>query len=309
MTAGWMLGKYSQFMDYEVLNGQVLEKTSEHVSCSHSYSCNCTKEGCSTCYMHDYDIDWVLKTNVGDIKIDREDSRGTKKPERFARAQIGDPVAATHMYTNYIKAAPDSLFHAIEDKQDFAKYKALVPQYPDKVFDYHYVNRVLAVNTTVPDLAEWNKDLALRLRNLGPAKQANIVIVFVDAAAPAFANALRVAWLGGKKNDVVVVIGTKGYPDMSWVQVMSWTDKELFKVQLRDALLDLKTLDRTAVLNVLESQILQGYVRKPMKDFKYLEAAVEPPTWGVILLVLVTLAASFGVTQYYAGISYRSYKY
>ena len=41
------------------------------------------------------------------------------------------------------------------------------------------------------------------------------------------------------KNDVVVVMGTPSYPRIDWVQVLSWTDVELFKVQLRDELMDL----------------------------------------------------------------------
>src|SRR5579863_496186 len=51
--------------DTEIWDGQVTNKYSAHVSCEHSYSCNCytttdskgnTEEHCSTCYEHAYDV-------------------------------------------------------------------------------------------------------------------------------------------------------------------------------------------------------------------------------------------------------------
>src|SRR5271169_6686133 len=63
---------YSSVHDTEVWNGVVASKKSEHVSCSHSYSCNChscncdSKGNCSTCcdtcYEHLYDVDWDVFT-------------------------------------------------------------------------------------------------------------------------------------------------------------------------------------------------------------------------------------------------------
>lgn len=317
VTLGWAAGRYAAAHDVEVVNGQVTGKRSERVSCEHSYRCNCRKscsgtgnnrscsETCDTCHEHLWDIDWVLDTTIGDIRIRRIDRRGTNEPPRYTQAAAGDPVADTRSYTNYIKAAPDSLFNALSNKQALEAYQGKLVEYPSKVYDYHYVDRVLALGVSVPDLKQWNLELAQALRIRGAAKEVNAVVVFTKEADPQFATALNAAWLGGKKNDVVVVVGAPNYPEIGWVRVLSWTKAEVFKVQLRDALLDLKTVDRSVFLQTVFAQIDKGFVRRPMSDFEYLKDQVEPPTWVTVLLVLLSIVASVGASVYFSRNNYR----
>lgn len=321
VTVGWYAGKFSQVADREVLNGEVVSKASEQVTCEHTYSCNCRQvcsgsgdrkscsTQCDTCRDHAYDVDWSLKTTLGDIKISRVDRRGLTEPPRFSVAKPGDPVADTHLYTNYIKGSPDSLFNTLQDKAALAKYKDKIPEYPLEIYDYHYLNRVLSLGVPVPEVSSWNLDLAMRLRKLGPQKQVNLIVLFTKEADQAFADALRVAWLGGKKNDVIVVLGTPSYPEIQWTRVISWTDKEVFKVQLRDALWDLKTVDQKTVLDTIERHVVKDFERKKMEDFKYLEAAIEPPGWVIALLAVISVIASVGLSLYLSQNKYSSRGY
>lgn len=314
---GWYGGRHMQTADYEVLNGQITSKSSRQVSCEHSYSCNCRKtcsgsgqnrscrKTCDTCHEHSYDVNWKLDTTVGDIFVSRVNRRGDVEPPRYTRAQIGDPVAQSHTYTNYIKAAPDSLFNTAVEKKALMQFDKLVPTYPGSIYDYHYVDRVLAQGVALPDMSEWNRDLAMRLRTLGPSRQVNAVIVFSNQKDPQFATALRAAWLGGKKNDVIVVLGTPNYPAIDWVRVVSWTDAELFKVQLRDELLALKTVDRAQVLSIMERRIGTQYTRKHMKDFEFLQSNIEPPTWLIALLAVLSIGASLGASFAFSRNSVR----
>lgn len=311
------MGRYYQTADVEVLNGQVLSKASERVSCSHSYSCNCrevcTGSGqnrscsttCDTCYEHPYDIDWVLKTSLGRVEINRVDRQGVYEPARFTRAQSGDPVAKLHAFTNYVKGAQESLFNA--DKGGTSeRYLTQVPAYPAALYDYHYVDRVLSVGVSVPELNRWNRDLAEMLKRVGPAKEANVVVLFVNNADPNYMESLKKAWLGGKKNDVVVVFGVTRYPAIEWVRVMSWTDAELFKVQLRDALEDLKEVSRQEVLATIEKAVANSFQRKHMKDFEYLRSEIAPPAWVIGLAVALGLIVSVVLSMYFADKFERS---
>lgn len=310
VLAGWYAGKYGQMLDTEIVNGQVVSKYSEKVSCDHSYSCHCRPScsgsgssrscstTCDTCYEHAYDVDWKLKTTVGDIRISRVNRQGTIEPPRYTRASAGDPVAQSHTYVNYLKAAPESLFSHLDKREAMEDFAGRLPAYPGHVYDYHYVDRVLSLGVSLEDPAQWNTDLANALRDLGPSKEVNAVLVFTKDASPRIADALSGSWLGGKKNDVVVVIGAPQYPNIEWVRVLSWTPNELFKVKLRDALLDLKSIERNAVVNTLSTHIAQRYQRRHMQDFAYLESAIEPPRWVVILLVVVGLGSSVGLSIY-----------
>jgi hypothetical protein len=210
---------------------------------------------------------------------------------------VGDPVAAARAYTNYIKAVPESLFHA---KISLSKqYADKIPPYPSQIYDYYNINRVLSVGVPVPDLPAWNTGVSQIMRKLGPQRHANVVIVFVNDANSSYVHALEGAWLGGKKNDVVVVVGTTSYPTIEWVRIMSWTDKEIFKVQLRDELQALGTVDRSAFLGIIEKHTMATFVRKSMKDFEYLKEEIEPPLWVVVLAGVLGLLAALGSTYFF----------
>ena len=318
---GWFGGQYAQTMDREIINGEIIRKESHRVSCEHSYSCNCKEtcstradgtrscsQSCDTCYDHSYDVNHTLYSNVGDIDIDRVDRQGVITPPRFSKAAIGDPVAQSQRYTNYVKGAPNSLFNALAEQKAFEKYKGSIPEYPIQIVDYHYANRVLAVaGAVVPDADLWNKQLALALRKLGPAKEANAVVVFTGNADPAYALALRSAWLGSKKNDIVLVIGTPVYPAIAWARVISWTDNQLFKVELSDAIQELQTATPEAVLGLLSEHTFKSYQRKHMKEFEYLKWEIEPPVWLMWCLFIGSILVSVGTSWAMSRNSIRVY--
>lgn len=299
----WYAGRYVQMRDVEIINGAVTGKAQERVSCSHSYSCNCTRNSkgnrtCSTCYEHLFDYDWVLFTsaNTDKIKITRVNRQGTEEPPRFTKAKIGDPVAAEHSYLNYVKAARNSLFY---DKGEVITDIA-IPAYPGEIFDYHYVNRVLSINVPVQEVDKWNHEIGMALRELGPKKEANFIVAFVNGNNPTYAQALERAWIGGKKNDVVLVLGTPKYPEISWVRVLSWTDKQDFKVKLRDDVLALKTVDRERIIQALVENTDKLFLRKQMSDFEYLKYEIDPPLWVTILTFLTSAAASIFMSIYFS---------
>lgn len=305
-------GLYGQTADVEVINGQVVSKDRKHDTYLRSYSCNCRQvcsgsgsnrsctSQCSTCYETRYTVSWKCRTNIGDYTIEHLDrsSRSvynTPDPARYTSIQVGDPVARTNIYTNYVKAVPESLFH----KNRVEKFKPLIPAYPSNIYDFYNVDRVLAMGVPVPDIALWNKDLALLLRKLGPQKQANAVIVFANTNDQSYIHALEGEWIGGKKNDIIIVIGTTAYPKIDWVAVSSWTDNQLFKVQLRDDIMSHGTIDRTKIMEALDRNTMTQYKRKSMEDFKYLEDQIEPPMWVLTLSVILGILISVGASFYF----------
>lgn len=299
----WHAGRYVEMRDVEIVNGAITGKSRVRVSCEHSYSCNCRKDSkghrtCDTCYDHLNDYDWVLKSSVNGqtFTIKRVDRQGIREPQRYSIAQVGDPVAVEHAHVNYVKAARGSLFH---DKGEVLTNLA-IPTYPNTVYDYHYANRVLSAGVAVPDMTEWNRDIAMALREVGPRKEVNFVVAFANTANPTYAQALERAWVGAKKNDVVLVLGTPKYPEISWVRVLSWTDRQDFKVRLRDDVLDLKTVDRAKIVELLVSNTDRMFARKSMADFEYLKWEIDPPLWASVLAFFLSAGASVGMSIYFS---------
>lgn len=310
----WVGGTYSSLSDTQILNGRITDKKTAKVSCGHSYQCmcitvscgkGCSNQICQTCYEHSYDVDWWAESTLGRFYIDRVNRQGTEEPPRWTAIIKDEPAAKMDRYENYIKAAPDSLFHKI--KYDLSKYS--YPTYPS-THDYYRINRVINGTPEAEFAGELNTELNNALRDLGESKQVNVIPV-LTGYDEAFADALKIHWLGGKKNDVVTVLGIKN-KSLNWVRVFSWAKNDIFNVQLRDSLV--KTpLDAVKITETISSHIKTNYHRRPMDDFKYLLDDFDPPMWLVVMLLILGLGGSALATfiahrnEYFYESYYRRY--
>lgn len=298
---------YSNTSDTEVWNGVVREKKSEKVSCSHSYQCNCHPSCsgtgksrtcttvCSTCYEHSYDIDWNVYTSNGEVvSIDRVNRQGTDEPQRWSLVKIGEPTARTHSYENYIKGSPDSLFRKSGQME---VYKESILTYPH-VHDYYRMNRLLIESGPVADVASWNNGLSDINARLGSAKQVNAMVVITTKPRDYY-FALEQAWIGGKKNDAVLVIGVDSGLHPVWVEVMAWVLDNKFKVLLKEEVLSLQSIEAGTTLPVFEKNITALYKRKPMHDFEYLKASIVPTTFQWTVSIIIGLIVTIGLGIYF----------
>lgn len=286
----------SQLSDVEVLNGQVTGKQYEDVQCAHSYSCNCTtnKDGsttCSTCYYHAFDRDWQVDSSAGSFVIERVDWQGLDEPKRWSQVKIGEPASRPHTYLNYVLGAKNSLFSDNELKPS-TTYTS--PGYPS-VYDYYRIDRVINAGVAGLDpktLATWNAELNDTLRTMGPSNQVNLNIVVTNAARD-YGPFLERAWLGGKKNDVTVVIGSKSWPTVDWVYVFTFaksSGNELLAVELRQALLQpLALADTNVATQTITKAVQLRFKRKPMQNFEYLADEVVPGVVAILLSITLSL--------------------
>lgn len=292
--------------DTEVWNGRITSKKREKVSCSHSYSCHCRQECsgsgknrscsevCDTCYEHYYDVSWYVYTSLDDsFTIDRVDRQGLNEPPRWDAVKVGEPYSETRGFTNYVKAAPDTLFR---HQGLTEKYKGVLPDYPQNIYDYYHLNRFVSIGVGVPDTAKWNEDLMELNADLGAKKQVNILAVVVKNQPEDYFYALEQQWIGGKKNDVVLVISVDDSNNILWVNTMAWTDNKIFQVALRDSVLATKILNREQIMGVLRTNVEANFVRKPMKDFEYLSRTIKPTKGEWIFAMILGLVLSVGLS-------------
>lgn len=286
--------------DVEVWNGVVTGKKQVWTSCSHSYtcncrSCNCDSKGncstcCDTCYEHFNDYDWDVYTSNGEtVTIDRIDRQGTSEPPRFTSTKMGEPTSLTHAFTNYVKGSPGTLFRHQGLKE---KYAGSIPAYPQHVYDYWHLDRLVTAGVSVSDARAWNRELSRINANLGHPKQVNIIVVLAKNKPHDWYYAVEEAWIGGKKNDAILFVSVDDQMKPQWAEVMAWTSNELFKVKLRDDIMDEPVLDRDAVMTALANNVSQYYVRKPMKEFEYLSSLIVPTgtQWAVTLIIALLVA-------------------
>lgn len=304
----WAIGTYSATRDVEIWNGEIISKDRIHDHYLRSYDCNCSTDSngnrsCSTCYEDRYTVEWKAESTVGRIvfnKLDRSSKRVylTPDPLVYVNCKVGEPASLEHSYTNYVRAAPDSLFN---NRDAISKYADKVPQYP-RVHNFYKITRVLTVDANIPANIrdEINTGLNERLKTLGGALELNVVVIITGIDDPSYRFAVENAWIGGKKNDAVVFIGVDEQLNITWADVMTFAlnkGNELFHVRLRDALKETGTVKNTfGVVDVIANAAVADFARVSMKDFEYLKDDVNPPTWVIFLSIFFAIGGSIGLS-------------
>jgi hypothetical protein len=68
------------------------------------------------------------------------------------------------------------------------------------------LDRLVTVGMSLPDAQAWNHELARINADLGRPKQVNIVVALALNKPQDWYWALEESWVGGKKNDAVLVV-------------------------------------------------------------------------------------------------------
>jgi len=313
ISTGYLVALSNQTSDTEIWSGRVANKTKDTIGCCHSYECNCTTtcsgknnsdctRSCQTCYRHGHDVEWnAVSTNHESLYSNSCNDPDTSEPRRWTQIVVGEPTAYHHSFTNYIKGNPDSI---LRREGVSPKLLSMVPAYPE-VYDHYRAQRFLAVGgAIVPDIAGLNRRLSEINADLGSVRQVNMTVIVVKTDDQMYLEAVRQAWLGGKKNDLIAVVGVRDAPgggpqEIAWAGVVSWTKIEEIKLSIRDAIVDQKVFDGDKILGVVKTEVAGKFVRRHMADFEYLKSTMEPPASILWFLFIFGLVLSAGLTWYF----------
>lgn len=316
-----------------VTQAEYYEDWNEKVSCRHEIACkhpyNCgTKNSPSTCYRHSndgyehsFDVDehaayWQMTDSNGatfgissdffDVLAARWQSRRFVELNRNYHTNDGDKyvaewdrrpesietTAAEHRYENRVQASRSTFrFPDVDPKRN-------------RLFDYPQVQgHRQRVVLGAEDPAAEAKFQYLNA-TLGREKQVRVfVLVFRDRPQDA-ALMQQAYWQGGNKNEFVVCVGTDSEGNVTWAYPFAWSavDERSVRELLTDTrmkLVDMGRLDLPALADWLHPEIRGRFRRMPFARFSYL--TVEPPTWVVVLVFVLTLAMSAGWAVWAVG--------
>lgn len=310
----WFAGTAMRTSDQKLIHGQVVEKVRDQDTHMESYSCNCrsykcgksTCRTCQTCWRRVWTIEWYLKTSIGNIGIDSD--RGytplvwaARDPKIYADAYEGEPCSKWVSFENYVKGAPQSLFNNAE----VVAGSALVPAYP-QMHSIYRVENVINIGTAAK-VKQWNEQLREHLKTLSKKKGVNIVIVFTNNKDPKHALAIEQGWLGGKENDVVVVIGAPEYPKVAWVDAFAFgksAGNQMLVTKIRDDIRNAGTLDPANTSEVIVGHVKQSFAPKLMRDFEYLKSEIAPTDTMLFVIGLMQLLINIGLTWLFVKTDY-----
>lgn len=191
-----------------------------------------------------------------------------------------EPNNTEHSYPNRVQAARSVFdYETIEEEQ--AKALGLF-DYPEvTVFDYPSVLGDCGPNTkgANANLRHWNAIL-------GRPKELRMWLLCTPSKDVNFGQQQEAYWVGGNKNEAVVVLGD------GWTHVFSWTDNKTPLIEIRN----FATTNRDPLLitNFMGDKLASGFVRKHFEDFNYL--TIEPPTWYIVLTFCLVVLLNAGVS-------------
>lgn len=320
--AGWHIGRFANLSDQEVWNGTLVRH--ERINDSHmeSYQCRCrtvssgsgnnrtSRTVCDTCWRRRYTVDWYFYNDFGGSSLDRmsvghrdslsQSIHRTNDPTHFINAINGMPVSQENRYTNYVLGANRSLFSIYDGYVE--QFEEILPDYP-RVYNYTQIDRVVSSgfeNLNQSFIQELDQNLDECLQTIGPEQQANIVVVIANTDNSSYTNALESHWNGGKKNDVIIVIGAPEYPQIDWVDTITFAgnfNNTLLTDELSLAINEIGTLDDAALMtDAIQQNVREHFERVPMEEFEYLKESVRPSTTAVIILTIISIIISLGLT-------------
>jgi hypothetical protein len=305
-------------------HAEYFERWNERVPCSHTKYCSETcRDSDGKTYscskpcgkQHAYDVDdhparWVLYDSNGESQsigsgafegfAGKWHSRTFVDLHRNYHTVDGDKYVATwdkdeatfvavttqHTYENRVQAAT-SIFNFPEvDPKLWKLY-----EYPG-IGTY---DQVAILGASGPQTKE--ADALLRRWNakLGRSKQVKMFILqFGPDSTLETGLAQENYWKGGNKNEFILALGADRSGKVTWAHVISWTEQDRLKIDVREYALHQDTLDLVDLVNYMGPEIQKNFERKAFADFSYL--TVEPPGWAIALSYILTLLVNLGLS-------------
>jgi len=204
-----------------------------------TYSCNCTKDGCSTCTRTEYhscpyvntEYNYYIETTLGNYTIDNNRfpydwanqrwrartsipthvaNRAGVGPPQFwldalQRLNAGDPWAVTQRreYTNYVLAARSTTIMQRDAETYVQQYKELLPDFDADIYNFYQADKVYGIGP-------WNRsawsDVVARFNASFSFFQGDLHLTLVDADKhtidpDAYASALKTYWMRADLGD------------------------------------------------------------------------------------------------------------
>jgi hypothetical protein len=187
------------------------------------------------------------------------------------------PCTASREFENRVKAAP-SVF-------SFAKVPAGTPvfSYPPNGNIWNS-DRVLGTAKQVVGVRAWD----LLNSDLGPRKKVNLILIGFGDRGADIAQWQQAAWIGGKKNDLVLCYGGPNEKP-TWARVFGWTESELVKANLQTILLENAVSE--SLLPLIRKEVVANYQIKDWKKFDYITITPRASAWywliGTLLITQI----------------------
>ena len=132
--------------------------------------------------------------------------------------------------------------------------------------------------------------------NYGPKRKLRVYVLLFSNKPYDIGIKQKNYWLGGNKNEIVICIDVdKNTGKLNWVYPFSWGENKRITIDLREDIMNLKTLNFTSMFHIVDKST-ESFKYRDFTQFNYL--SVDPPTWEVWFVYIITLGITIGVLYY-----------
>jgi hypothetical protein len=303
-------------------------------TCSEECCCDAEGNGCSTTY---YDCSYRDYHSEYYLKVDHLGNKYNITKEEYLRlkAKMGNStfkdmnrdyyrIDGNMYFTTWNRKMEDyeciSTIHEYENKTQAVKN---VFNFPDVdstdietygLFEYpkatgksrFYQRNILGFN----DPSAEHK-LQIVNGELGCQKQVRVyVLVYKNKPSIQTSHLQQAYWKGGNKNEVVITVNIDDNHKPTWANVFSWSEREDFKVHIRDFILSQEKLNLDEIVDHSHKELKQNFVRKNFSEFDYLEVKLKPNQlmWSVVVSIIINFIVSIFIVLNEARDDWNSYR-
>jgi hypothetical protein len=204
-----------------------------------------------------------------------------------------EQTVSDHWYENRVQAAHTAFDFPEVSDEDVKAYK---------LYGYPEINGfsqdVMLGADSIPWLDKNEKAWGDRLMQYcsghwGTKVHGKVWLLFFKDLPQESALMQEAYWDGGNDNDVVICMGlSSSSREIQWTKVFSWSPNRKIIVDLREDIMNLKTLNFNRLQDVINARMPE-FERKDFKEFSYI--TVDPPTWAIIVTFIITFLLTVGL--------------
>lgn len=207
---------------------------------------------------------------------------------------IGTPTASVHTYENRVQASYSIYNYPNVDIDDYPG----IPEYPLEIKNKIEIDRFIG---DIPNKENVIKQLNIENSRLNVTvvdeetgkkksyKEVNMIFVNLGNVPQDYGQTLENYWNGGNKNDFIIAFGSDN-GNITWCYPFSWSESEMLKIEVRDYMLNLDSMDDfVSVVKDVSSMVEEGFERKEFSDFEYLDIPLR--TMAKVFIWIFTVIA------------------
>lgn len=196
------------------------------------------------------------------------------------------PIANKHSYKNKVQASKSVFKFQDVDSIDIAELGLF--EYPS--FDRWNYNPILGDNNIYA-----SERLRKHNARLGSLKQVHMLVAVYKNRTLESAMMQENYWQGGNKNEAILCIGLDE-KKIDWVHVISWTEEERMKIDIRDSVMNMD-YDLVNIVDYFANTVQRQYKRKEFADFDYI--SIQPTPRAVMITFIITLILTVGLSIFF----------